>query len=57
LGSSEPTDGPPSTAPKTAVADRPEAEKAPPPKDKSERSAFLRELPILILIAFAWRSS
>ena len=51
-GSSEPADGTPSTAPKTAVADRPEAEKAPPAKEKSERSAFLRELPILILIAF-----
>ena len=57
-GSREPTDGTPSGTSKTAVTSRLEptkaspAEEAPPAEGKSERSAFLRELPILILIAF-----
>ena len=63
-GSNEPTDGTSTTEPTIAVAGRSELQKAAPsekarppekvssPKERSERSAFLRELPILILIAF-----
>ena len=51
-GSSEPIDGATATEPKPVVVGRAKAEKTPPTKEKSERSAFLRELPILILIAF-----
>jgi signal peptidase I len=45
-GSREPTDGATATEPKRA--EPPEAA----PEERAERSAFLRELPILILIAF-----
>ena len=63
-GSNEPTDGTSTTEPTIAVGGRSELQKAAPsekarppekvssPKERSERSAFLRELPILILIAF-----
>jgi len=57
-GSGEPTGGQRSTAEKATVAGGtpPEAlppkAATPPASEKSERSAFLRELPILILIAF-----
>jgi signal peptidase I len=51
-GSSEPTDGTDSTQPKPAAAAPVQTKQTPPATAKSERSAFLRELPILILVAF-----